>query len=102
MERYIKEIEAIERDIDVELDRECIAIINSELVKFMEAQTPIVRRMYDVKLAQYKQELDETLERDIEENGDKEIKRAMKQSLPRNLLRLMLKEGKSTMKSVRI
>ena len=59
-----------------EIDSKYLSIINSELVKFMEGQTPIVRRAYDAKLAQYKQELDETLESDIEENGDKEIKRA--------------------------
>lgn len=32
MERYIKEIEAIERDIDVELDRECIGLYNVTVV----------------------------------------------------------------------
>lgn len=51
----------------------------------MEGQTPIVRRTYDEKLAQYKQELDETLERDIEENSDKEIKRAYEAELAKKI-----------------
>ena len=68
-----------------EIDSKYLSIINSELVKFMEGQTPIVRRMYDVKLAQYKQELDDSLERDIEENGDKEIKRAFETELAKKL-----------------
>lgn len=68
-----------------EIDSKYISIINSELVKFMEGQTPIVRRTYDEKLAQYKQELDETLERDIEENSDKEIKRAYEAELAKKI-----------------
>ena len=32
MERYINEIEAIERDTDVELDRECIGLYNVRVV----------------------------------------------------------------------
>jgi len=68
-----------------EIDNKYLSIINSELVKFMEGQTPIVRRTYDEKLAQYKQELDETLERDIEENSDKEIKRAYEAELAKKI-----------------
>ena len=68
-----------------EIDSKYLSIINSELVKFMEGQTPIVRRAYDAKLAQYKQELDETLESDIEENGDKEIKRAYEAELAKKI-----------------
>lgn len=68
-----------------EIDSKYLSIINSELVKFMEGQTPIVRRMYDVKLAQYKQELDETIERDIEENSDKEIKRTYEAELAKKI-----------------
>ena len=68
-----------------EIDSKYLSIINSELVKFMEGQTPIVRRTYDEKLAQYKQELDETIERDIEENSDKEIKRAYEAELAKKI-----------------
>lgn len=68
-----------------EIDSKYLSIMNSELIKFMEAQNPIVRRTYDEKLAQYKQELDETLERDIEENSDKEIKRAYEAELAKKL-----------------
>ena len=60
-----------------EIDSKYLSIINNELNKFIEYQTPIVKKMYDDKLAQYRQALDETIEKDIEENNDKEIKRAI-------------------------
>lgn len=77
-----------------EIDSKYLSIINSELVKFMEGQTTIVRRTYDEKLAQYKQELDETLERDIEENSDKEIKRAYEAELAKKIAPLDAKRKK--------
>ena len=75
----VNELKKYEKDYAsacAEIDSKYLSIISNELGKFMDVQTPIVRRMYDSKLAQYKQELDDTLERDIEENNDKEIKRA--------------------------
>ena len=59
-----------------EIDSKYFSIINSELNRFMEIQTSSVRKTYDTKLSEYKYELDETLERDIEKNNDKEIRRA--------------------------
>lgn len=67
-----------ERDIEAAfklIDNKYAGIINNELQKFIAGQTSVLQAQYDKLFAEYKQELDSSLERDIAENKDKEVKR---------------------------
>ncbi len=74
-----------------EIDSRYLSIINNELNKFMEVQTPVVRKTYNAKFAEYEHELTETLERDIEENNDKEIKLAYEKEVAKKVASLDVK-----------
>lgn len=74
-----------------EIDSRYLSIINNELNKFMEVQTPVVRKTYNAKFAEYEHELTETLERDIEENNDKEIKLAYETEVAKKVASLDVK-----------
>lgn len=77
-----------------EIDSKYRSVINNELAKFIDVQTPIVKKAFEAKFAQYKQELDETLERDIAENNDKEIKRAYEADIAKKVAPLDVQRKK--------
>ena len=65
------------------VDDKYASIINSELTKYIEAQAPVVKRRYDERRSAYKKELEEGLETEIDNNNDKEIKKAIEAEITR-------------------
>lgn len=66
-----KETEAAEREIDARYQ----AIIEDELGRYMTAQLPGITAAFDKQLADYEQELAASLDRDVAENKDKEVRK---------------------------
>ena len=52
------------------------SIISNDLERFMSEQIPIIKKGFDDKLAAYIRELEDSLEKDVAANSDKEVKRA--------------------------
>ncbi|MCR4661562.1 MAG: AAA family ATPase [Clostridia bacterium] len=74
------------------IDSKYAGIINNELSKYIEVQSPIIKRKYDERFTTYIKELNDNLEKDINQNLDKEIKKAIeaeiaRQSVPFNSTR---------------
>ena len=65
------------------IDNKFNGIIRGELTKFMEAQTPVLRAQYERRFEQYRKEIEGALEHDVDENRDKEVKRAYEAEIER-------------------
>ena len=59
------------------IDNKYVSIIYNELTKYIEAQAVVIKRKYDDRLSAYIKELNGSLENDISQNADKEIKKAI-------------------------
>ncbi len=58
------------------IDGKYASIISNELEKYMFIQAPIIKKGFDSKLSAYIKELEDSLEKDVAENSDKEVKKA--------------------------
>lgn len=70
--KYAKQIEQEQNNIE----KKYASIIKNELEQYLTEQGLVLRDIYSEKLSVYKKDLDASLEKDIEENNDKEVKKA--------------------------
>lgn len=82
--RYEKDLAAAYQSID----NKYTGIINNELTKFMSGQAVALKTQYDKKFAEYKSELDSTLESDIADNKDKEVIREFEEEVARRIAKI--------------
>lgn len=82
-----------------EIDNKYIGIIMGELEKFIEGQAAILRAQYDKQFDNYKSDLEGSLERDIAENRDNEVKRAFEEEIAKRSLPFEA-EYKKTLKEI--
>lgn len=64
-----------------EIDNRYASIITNDLNKFMSAQEPVIQGRYDNLFSEYKNQLNASLEKDIQENKDREVRRNYEQAV---------------------
>lgn len=64
-----------------EIDNRYASIITNDLKKIMSAQEPVIQGRYDNLFAEYKNQLNASLEKDIQENKDREVRRNYEQAV---------------------
>ncbi|MCM1440890.1 MAG: AAA family ATPase, partial [Roseburia sp.] len=79
--KYEKDLAAAHEEIDSKY----LGIIAAEIAKFADSQATILRAQNDKKFADYESELESTLELDVIENKDKEVKREYESEISKKI-----------------
>lgn len=79
--KYEKDLSSVRQNID----NKYAAIINNELENYVSVQARVLQAQYNKKFAEYKTEVETSLDRDVAEHKDKEVKNEYEAEIDRRI-----------------